>query len=263
VQRTTRQVLVVDDDEHILALMTAYLKLKTRAVVTTCASAGALSQALETGLTPDVALVDYCLDGGFDGIYACRKIRAFAPSCVTIIMSGLNRDALSRDPAEFGVADFIQKPFSLPVLVERIEEALNTMSDRIVCTTYPSPSADHVEALRDFVDEDASDTRTRGLLAFGRYSNDRFEEAIAEYDALHCAGAGTFLTWYYLGHCHARLRCYETAVGCWQQALIMSTDKDSADRARRRIVQASSLLAAELSLSDSQTGLPVLRQRAI
>ena len=125
----TCDIVIVDDDEHMLKLFGQFLRLKTRAIVSTFSTARDLSSALDCGLIPDIALVDYCLADGVDGIYVCRKILVYSPGCVVIMMSGMTRDALTRDPAAFGVRDFLQKPFTFESLGRKVREVLDRPSN--------------------------------------------------------------------------------------------------------------------------------------
>jgi len=116
-------ILVVDDEEAILELLSYNLTKEGYRV--TCAASG--EDALKEAGTqlPDVIVLDLLLPG-VDGIEVCRRLKAGAPtSGIPIVMltaKGEETDIVAG--LEVGADDYVTKPFSPRVLVARIRAVL-------------------------------------------------------------------------------------------------------------------------------------------
>lgn len=118
-----KHILVVEDEEDILALL--HFNLVKVGYDVTCASCG------EEGLNgvrdhlPDLILLDLMLPG-IDGLEICRRLRHDkATQNVPIIMltaRGEEGDVVRG--LELGADDYVTKPFSIKVLLARIQTVL-------------------------------------------------------------------------------------------------------------------------------------------
>lgn len=114
------KVLVVDDDEKILKVLTAYLIKEGYSVET--AQEGWAAVQLTKKYQPDVVLLDIMLPG-LDGWGVCREIRRI--SDVPIIMLTARDEEPDRVIGlEIGADDYVTKPFSPRELVARIRAIL-------------------------------------------------------------------------------------------------------------------------------------------
>ncbi len=114
------KVLVVDDDEKILKVLTAYLTKEGYSVETAQEGWAAVQQTQK--YRPDVVLLDIMLPG-LDGWGVCREIRRV--SDVPIIMLTARDEETDRVIGlEIGADDYVTKPFSPRELVARIRAIL-------------------------------------------------------------------------------------------------------------------------------------------
>lgn len=118
------KVLIVDDDQAILRLVKKYLSASGLATVVTDSGSEALLLVRES--KPDLILVDAEMPG-LDGHAVCRVLKkeAATRAIPVILMSGsriAEKDILSG--FEGGADDYMAKPFSLPILLARIQAVL-------------------------------------------------------------------------------------------------------------------------------------------
>ena len=117
-QNTT--VLLVDDDENIIELLTLYFE-KEGYTVFGCTD-GNQAMELFREIAPDVVLLDLMLPGR-DGYDICRDIRK--ESDVPVIMLTARGDTLDKVVGlELGADDYVQKPFDSKELMARVRAVL-------------------------------------------------------------------------------------------------------------------------------------------
>lgn len=119
-QKKPPLILIVDDEERMRRVITDYLRIKGYDTM----EAGDGVEALELfgRRTPDLVLLDVMMPR-MDGWEACRAIHA--QSAVPIIMltaRGQEEDELQG--FSLGADEYITKPFSLKILLARIEAVL-------------------------------------------------------------------------------------------------------------------------------------------
>jgi two-component system response regulator MtrA len=110
-----KKILVVDDDEAILAVVGAILSAKGFEVLTN--STGLDIPALAKQYSPDVILLDIRLPGK-SGIEVCREIKALADVPVILFSAHSDEEKALRDS---GAEAFIQKPFDIKGFVSVID----------------------------------------------------------------------------------------------------------------------------------------------
>lgn len=110
------KVLVVDDDEKILKVLTAYLEKEGYSVITARDGWEAVDKARQLG--PDIVLLDVMLPS-LDGWGVCKEIRR--TSDVPIIMLTARDDEADRIIGlELGADDYVIKPFSPKEVLARM-----------------------------------------------------------------------------------------------------------------------------------------------
>jgi len=115
-----RRVLVVDDDQAILEMLTDLLERDGRFEVKVARGgyeAGMLTQQFQ----PDVIILDYKLPD-IDGNHVCKTIRsnpAFSHVRIIIISGVADPDEIEM-LKEAGADDFLRKPFQIDELIGRI-----------------------------------------------------------------------------------------------------------------------------------------------
>ncbi len=115
-----RRVLVVDDDERLLAALRRGLLLRGFTVVLAADSSQALHHLQQT--SPDVMILDVMMPG-MDGLSLCRLVRENSTLPILMLTA---RDSVPDRVAglEAGADDYLVKPFALDELVARIQALL-------------------------------------------------------------------------------------------------------------------------------------------
>ncbi len=118
-----KRILVAEDEVHILLLIQRKLESAGYTVITTENGSDALRMALND--RPDLLLLDIMLPGR-EGLDICRDVKSAygqeAPPVILISARGQQVDVEAGLDA--GADDYIIKPFSPRLLLERVEEVL-------------------------------------------------------------------------------------------------------------------------------------------
>jgi DNA-binding response OmpR family regulator len=116
--KTIKTVLVADDDGAILESLQLLLQINDYQVIT---STGENVIELIKEYTPNVVLLDIWM-GMIDGKDLCKKIKADESISKTpIIMVSASND-IQKSFLETGATDFIEKPFDIDALIQKIEK---------------------------------------------------------------------------------------------------------------------------------------------
>jgi putative two-component system response regulator len=116
-------IFVVDDDD--ITLTTTKDVLKDRYQVMTMPSAGKMFNLLEK-IKPDLILLDIEMPE-MDGFTTIKYLKAHTEyiNIPVIFVTGFIDSEIEARGFEYGAVDFITKPFSIPVLLNRINTYLN------------------------------------------------------------------------------------------------------------------------------------------
>lgn len=118
-------ILVVDDDEDILSLLTGFFRKHSHPVTVT-ANGAAMFEALEAEQI-DLVILDIMLQGE-DGFSLCRRLRA--ASNVPVIMLTAMADHMDRIVGlELGADDYLVKPFDARELLARVKAVLRRTTE--------------------------------------------------------------------------------------------------------------------------------------
>jgi DNA-binding NarL/FixJ family response regulator len=118
--KLTAKVLVVDDTDHVRAMLVDMLELDGFDVIAQ-ASSGDDAIAHAVADSPDVIVMDYKMPG-MDGLTAARKIRATRPSQAIILYTAYLDAELEKAAKDAGVAVCIGKVEGLNQLERHITE---------------------------------------------------------------------------------------------------------------------------------------------
>lgn len=123
-----KTILVVEDEEDILAFI--HFNLIKVGYSVDCASHGEDALVAVAAKVPDLILLDLMLPG-IDGLEICRRLRAAdATHEIPIIMltaRGEEEDIIQG--LELGADDYVTKPFSIKVLLARVQTVLRRRSE--------------------------------------------------------------------------------------------------------------------------------------
>jgi two-component system response regulator ChvI len=118
-----RSIALVDDDRRILASLTMTLEAEGFLVRAYGDTASALSAL--TADPPDIALLDY-KNKPFDGLELFRRLRKVS----TIPIMFLSAHAEKLRELAVGADDYIAKPYSQRLLLERVKALLHGRATR-------------------------------------------------------------------------------------------------------------------------------------
>jgi len=118
-------ILCVDDEEHILELLTYVLEEAGFSVL--LARTGTDALALAYSENPSLILLDLLLPD-IPGEEVCRRLRTHSPTAKTpiIMLTVKSGEEDMVKGLEIGADDYVAKPFSPRVLVARIKALLRT-----------------------------------------------------------------------------------------------------------------------------------------
>ena len=148
-----RQVLVVDDEPHIRAVLRGYLEADGFAVSEAGDGETAL-RMLRDG-APDLVLLDVMLPG-MDGLEVLRQVRTFSEVYV-ILVTARTEEVDKLVGLGVGADDYVTKPFSPREVAARVKAVLRR--DR---GGGPQPSAGVLRFAGLTVDPDAHEVRVDG-----------------------------------------------------------------------------------------------------
>ena len=119
-----KKIMVVDDDNDLVETLNFYLSYSDYLVLT-ANSISKMFEMLDTD-KPDVILLDIMLPD-MDGISACKKLKEDTVLSLIPVMMITAKDRREdvESAIKAGADAYVSKPFSLPRLVERIEELLS------------------------------------------------------------------------------------------------------------------------------------------
>ena len=113
-----RRILLVDDDETLLDMLSEQLQQQEEFSTATAESA-ARGIELARGEHFDVVILDVGLPD-MDGREACREMRKAGVKCPIIMLTGADTEADTILGLEAGANDYITKPFRLGVFLARL-----------------------------------------------------------------------------------------------------------------------------------------------
>lgn len=140
-RKTPRQfmsncILIADDEQDVLQLVSANLKAAGFQVATACDGPSALTSARRDA--PALVVLDIMMPG-MSGLEVCRELkRQKSTAAIAILLLSARTEEVDRILGfELGIDDYMMKPFSPRELVLRVQAILRRRS----------PSVDHAEQL--------------------------------------------------------------------------------------------------------------------
>lgn len=116
-------ILIVDDNEQILNILTQYVQAQGWTYVT--ATTGEQALQLFDSTSPSVILLDIILPG-ISGLEVCRRIRQ-SSSVPILMITARDEDADRILGLDIGADDYIIKPFSPGEVMARVRAALRRL----------------------------------------------------------------------------------------------------------------------------------------
>jgi len=118
--RDKKRVIVVEDDAPAREACALYLEHRGFDVTAVADAESAIASAGKR--TPEIAICDWHLGGGANGVDVARELQQ-AYRIPVIFMSAYPIDELRNAASGIEVHAFLKKPLSLPALAEAVESA--------------------------------------------------------------------------------------------------------------------------------------------
>lgn len=120
------KILIVEDDENLRFLVVHRLKAEGYQVLENNEG----TTAVETILSekPDMVLLDWMLPGK-DGAEICEEVRLKGYEGLIIMLTAKAQDIDKIDAYNFGVSDYVTKPFNMDVLVAMLDSKVKFLSN--------------------------------------------------------------------------------------------------------------------------------------
>ncbi len=121
--KTQKHILVVEDEEDILALI--HYNLTREGFRSTCATSGEEALRMVQKDPPDLVVLDLMLPG-IDGLEVCRTLKGQAEtrSIAVLMVTAKGEEADVVAGLEMGADDYVTKPFSPRILIARARAVL-------------------------------------------------------------------------------------------------------------------------------------------
>ena len=119
-------VIIIDDDEDILGLLTEYLLLEDFDVVGR-GTDGLQAVNLYAEYTPDFVIMDIAMPT-YDGIYGLENIRKLNPNATVIILTGNSDKVINQKIIQLSPTRILEKPYPVEKLVSVLKSIKNSTS---------------------------------------------------------------------------------------------------------------------------------------
>ena len=116
-----KKILIVDDDEMVLALTQSVLVGQGYSTLLTADGPQGITIYKEQ--RPDLVLLDLGLPS-MNGLEVLRKIRSFDPQARVIVITGYASQESEQVALQYGAYDFVRKPVDFTDFLKRIQAAL-------------------------------------------------------------------------------------------------------------------------------------------
>ena len=140
---TRRKILIVDDEVRMRRVIADYLRIKGYETAEAADGAEALDSF--TAEQPDLVLLDVMMPH-MDGWEVCRRIRAKS-SIPVIMLTAKSEEEDELQGFSLGADEYIMKPFSLKILLARIEAVFRRGAEAAAAVPYKKPTGLEVDAV--------------------------------------------------------------------------------------------------------------------
>lgn len=118
-------VIIIDDDEDILELLTEYLLLEDFDVVGR-GTDGLQAVNLYAAHTPDFIIMDIAMPN-YDGLYGLENIKKLNPNAIVIILTGNSDKSITHKIIQLNATRILEKPYPVEKLVSVMKSIKNPM----------------------------------------------------------------------------------------------------------------------------------------
>lgn len=134
------KIAIVEDDENLRFLVVHRLQTEGYNVVE--ASDGKVAEEMIMAEQPDIVLLDWMLPGK-QGSEVCEDLRKLGFNNLIIMMTAKAQDIDKIDAYNFGVSDYVTKPFNMDVLVALIDNKVKFVINSEKSEVYKFGNMEH------------------------------------------------------------------------------------------------------------------------
>lgn len=134
------KVAVIEDDENLRFLVVHRLQTEGYKVVE--ASDGDTAEELIMSEQPDIVLLDWMLPNK-QGSEVCQNVRKLGFDNIIVMMTAKAQDIDKIDAYNFGVSDYVTKPFNMDVLVALIDNKVKFVINNEKSEVYRFGNMEH------------------------------------------------------------------------------------------------------------------------
>lgn len=150
-------MLVVDDDERVLASLSRSLESRHEVFTATTSPDATLIARRER---PNLALVDLHL-GAFSGLDLVRALKAELPDIVVVLLSGYLTIDTAVSAAQAGADVVVTKPITASEILRRVDGRHTTESPLLETPTLADAEAEHIARVLKDCDGNISEAARR------------------------------------------------------------------------------------------------------
>ena len=122
------KILIVEDEDKIRKIVKTFLEKKSFGIVEVSDGKDAIDSFLTE--KPDLVILDVMLPHK-NGFEICKEIREFGNTPI-LMLTAKTQDTDEINGFQLGVDDFLRKPFSLEVLLVRVNKLLNISAKGVI-----------------------------------------------------------------------------------------------------------------------------------
>ena len=123
-----KKILIVEDEDKIRKIVKTFLEKKSFEIVEVSDGKDAIDSFLTE--KPDLVILDVMLPHK-NGFEICKEIREFGNTPI-LMLTAKTQDPDEINGFQLGVDDFLRKPFSLEVLLVRVNKLLNISAKGVI-----------------------------------------------------------------------------------------------------------------------------------
>ena len=123
-----KKILIVEDEDKIRKIVKTFLEKKSFGIVVVSDGKDAIDSFLTE--KPDLVILDVMLPHK-NGFEICKEIREFGNTPI-LMLTAKTQDTDEINGFQLGVDDFLRKPFSLEVLLVRVNKLLNISAKGVI-----------------------------------------------------------------------------------------------------------------------------------
>lgn len=127
-QQFKPNILIIDDEASICESLQGILEDEEYNVVT--AYSGEVGIRCVASEQIDLVFLDILMPGGFDGLETLRRIKQISPDTEVIMITGHGTFELALEAGSTGALDFLGKPLSLDIILDKVEEVVRKIKLR-------------------------------------------------------------------------------------------------------------------------------------